>query len=309
MSLKNKLYDLLRWHDDQVAKPALTYSLGDAYLYKSNPVFKNIRDHFLTLNYSYTQEDFCHYQVLPYASLPAILKEKKVPYFDNVTVLREIEKLHPKRFTCGELIKVKSNYTLHESSHCIADHYLKNFNINNFLSSVATSADSKKAFKLIMAESFANAVESFANVYNLSSEQRLFYELNSYVTHNKKINSALQECLDILGSEVTFQLIYISYLYANCLKSPPSTNIFQQIIEPLIFNEALRKKAIDSPSVRKIFNHGFELSLDFRLQTTGFFLSYSGINTPLMKVLDLDILAILKNSIVIQDFLANAQPF
>ncbi len=304
--LQIKLHELLKYHDQH--NKNLPLSLGDSYLYQHNPVFKNIRDHFIKLNGQYTTEDFCHYHVFPYASLPQILKAKKVPYSDNVTVLREIEKLHPKRFTCAELIKVKSNYTLHESSHCVADYYLEKIVSGQYLNKIKLSPDSKKAFRFIMAESFANSVESFANIYNTKPEQRLFYELNSYVTHNKKVNSNLQQTIDLIGPKQTFTLIYISYLYSNCLLSEPSAKQYLQILEVIITDTNLRKKVADSSSLRKLFSHGFELSLNFRLQTTGFFCAYSGINTPLEKLLKIDVLEILKNSNCVQDFLSSTQP-
>ncbi len=304
--LQLKLHDLLKLHDQHTS--TLPQSLGDGYLYQHNAAFKNTRDHFLKLKGQFTTEDFCHYHVFPYASLPQILKAKKVPYSDNVTVLREIENLHPKRFTCAELIKVKSNYTLHESSHCVADYYLEKIVSGQYLNNLKLSSESKKAFRFIMAESFANSVESFANIYNKDPEQRLFYELNSYVTHSKKTNLNLQHTVDLIGPKQTFALIYISYLYSNCLLKEPSAKQFLQILEWVIPDPILQKKVQDSVSLRKLFSHGFELSLDFRLQTTGFFCAYSGLNTPLDKLLNIDILDVLKNSNCVHDFLLCTQP-
>ncbi len=304
--LEIKLHDLLNFHDQHAN--TLPQSLGDGFLYQYNRVFKNIRNHFIKLKGQFTTEDFCHYHVFPYASLPQILNAKKVPYSDNVTVLREIENLHPRRFTCAELIKVKSNYTLHESSHCIADHYLNKIVAGQYLENIKLLPDSKKAFRFIMAESFANSVESFANIYNENPEARLFYELNSYVTHSKKINSNLGQSIELIGSSQTFALIYISYLFSNCLLPEPSAKQFQQILELIIPDINLRKKASDTAAIRKLFSHGFALSLDFRLQTTGFFCAYSGIPTPLEKLLNIDVLEILKKTNCIQGFLASTQP-
>lgn len=302
-----KLESLLKLHGQQqlVKDPkVLQRSLGDAYLYTQNPVFKNIRDQFLKIGGTFTTEDFCHYQVFPYASLPQILKLKKVPYANNVSVLEEIESLHPKRFTCAELIKVKPNYTLHESSHCVADFYLEKISAGTFLSDLKISAESKNAFRWIMAESFANAVESFANAFCKTSAHRLFFELNSYVTHSKKVNSSLQQCLELIGPTHTFSVIYVSYLYANCLLPMPSHKQYQQLLEILIPDTQLKAKAIESAAVRKIFAHGFELSLDFRMQTTGFFCAYMGINTPLEKLLLIDVAEVLRKTKCVQDFLS-----
>ena len=306
--LQLKLNDILTANEDYAAPASLKNSFGDAYLYKNNPVFKTIRDHFIKLGGQFTTEDFCHYQVFPYASLPQILKAKKVPYCDNTSVLKEIESLHPKRFTCAELIKVKSNYTLHESSHCIADHYLEKITAGAYLSKTNLSSDSKKVFRFIMAESFANSVESFANVFNSTAEQKLFYELNSYVTLNRKVHLALESFIGQFGSKKAFELIYVSYLYSNCLQTPPSSKLFQRILATLFTNETQQKKASQLAATRKVFDYAFELDIDFRMQTTGFFCAYMGFNAPLEKLLNIDILEVLTKTTVVQDFLSCTSP-
>lgn len=303
MNLKIKLSELLHLHGSFSAKASLAKSLGDGFLYHHNYLFRSIRDEFLKIGYSLTTDDFCHYAVMPYASLPSILSEKKVPYFDNVTVLEKIESQHPQFFNCEEIIKVKSNYTLHESSHCLAAHFLKNFSTASLSPVLNLHAESKPVFKIILAESFANTVESFSNFYNQSSELRLFYELNSYINHNKKINSALIQCCDLLGPKNTFDLMYISHLYSNCLHPEPSQKLLIEILTIILDDNILLKKAQDSSAPRKVFNHAFQLSLDFRIQTTGFFLAYSGYKTPLDQLLKIDILEVLKKTGVVQEFL------
>lgn len=302
MSLK--LREFLKLHEENQSPPGIKNSLGDGFLYKNNPIFKNVRDAFLKLGFTYTDKDFCHYTVLPYASLPSILKEKKVPYFDNVTVLKDIEKQHPGRFNCHDLIKVKPNYTLHESSHCLVDDFLNSIQLTD----CGLNAESQKAFKLIMAEAFANTVETIANRFNESPEQRLFFELNSYAIHTKKVNQTLQQTNDLLGAKLTFHLVYISYLFSNCLFPELSTKAYQQVLAAIIDNDTLIKKAQDSQSVRKLFNHAFELSMDFRLQTTGFFCAYSGLQTDLVKLLNIDIYNIYTKTNHIKKLLSHFDP-
>ena len=304
MQLNIKLKELLRLHDESVQEIGLTSSLGDNYLLSKNPLFKKIRLDSKKLGYSYTTDDFCFYNVLPYASLPQILMHKKIPYFDNVTVLREIEKLHPNKFTCAELIKVKSNYALHESSHCLADFYLSALSFD----SLSIPEEGKKALKLVMAESFANSVESLANVFNATAEARLFYDLNSYMSHTKKVNTALQQSIDQIGLEQTFQLMYVSYLYSNILTPEVSTKLFHQILDLVLKDKADVKIAMNSAAIRRMFNHAFELSLDFRVQTTGFFCAFSGLNTPLEKLFNFNLCNILEKHNLIQNFFKKTSP-
>ncbi len=303
VNLKIKLSELLSLHQSCLPRAGLAKCLGDGYLYQNNHLFRSVRDEFLKLGYSLTTDDFCHYAVLPYASLPTILKEKKVPYFDNVTVLQEIEALHPNLFNCEELIKVKSNYTLHEAAHCLAANNLKDYSAERLSKVSNLHPESKQVFKIILAESFANTVESFANLYNQSSELRLFFEMNSYINHNKKMNSSLLQCCDLLGNQNTFRLMFISYLYSNCLYPELPQKMYSEILGFLIPDAALAKKALDSSSPRKVFNHASQLSLDFRVQTTGFFCAYSGYKMPLHQLLKIDIVEILKKTDVVQEFL------
>jgi len=297
--LAPKLQQFLKLHDESEASHGIKNSLGDSFLYRHNYIFKNIRDCFFKLGFTFTDKDFCHYTVMPYASLKSILKEKKVPYFDNVTVLKEIEQQYPRKFNCHDIVKVKPNYILHESSHCIVESFLKDLQ----LSTNQLSTESQKAFKLVMAEAFANTVESLANLPNDTVEKRLFFELNSYAIHTKKVNQNIQQTYDLLGPTLIFHLVYVSYLFSNCLFPEPNTKVYQTILELLIPDVSVRKKAFDSQAVRKTFNHAFELSQDFRIQTTSFYLAYSGINGDLFKVLQVDIVELMKKTLFIQNLL------
>lgn len=299
-----KLRDFLKLHDEAYTPQGIKLSLGDSYLYKHNPVFRNIRDEFFKAGYTYTDKDFCHYAVMPYASLKAILKEKKVPYFDNVTVLKEIEAQQPGRFTCNDILKVKPNYTLHESSHCVVEHFLKDVTLNE----ASLSNEGKQAFKMIMAEAFANTVETLANLPNHSLEQRLFFELGSYAIHPKKVNQMLQQATETIGARLVFHLVYVSYLYSNCLYPEPNSKALNYILDLLIADEGLRKKATDSQSVRKLFNHAFELSLDFRTQTTSFYCAFSGLKTNIDQLLNIDINNIYLKTPYITNLLKRFEP-
>lgn len=303
MNLQIKLAELLKHHDQNQPPQALTLSLGDGYLLNYNPVFKRLRTAFLDFGYSYTDQDFCNYVVLPYVSLKKILAAKKVPYFDNVSVLKEIEADHPQKFKCEELVRVKANYTLHESSHCVAEEYLKNLNFKV----LPISAESQIAFKLIMAESFANTTEALANVFNKTDAQKIFYELNTYVSLSIKTENIFKQCIDTFGWNSIYRLTFLSYLYSNCLYSDIKQNSFLQVLNFVFKNEVDFQKAKQAPVLRKLFNHAFELSLDFRVQTTGFYCQLSGLNTDVFKLLQLDIIDIYKKSDTIEKFLSQTE--
>ena len=290
MSLKIKLHDLLVLQDQFYAEPAIKNSLGDSFLYHHNTIYKNVRDQFYKLGFKFTDKDFCNYTVFPYLSLSKILNEKMVPYFDNVSVLKEVEHSRPKKLTVEELIPVKPNNTLHESSHCIADYWLKQINLD----SATITGDQKKAFLLIMAESFANTVESLANLDNDTFEQRFFFNQNSYIQMNKKTYQNLKQTIDLIGLKSTYHLVYVSYLYSNCLNQEIKQKEFQQILEIINIKE--------SAVLKKLFDHAFELSLDFRVQTSSFYFIMSGIEQNIFKLLQIDILDLIKKTGFLKQF-------
>ena len=296
------VYEILKLHHAFHHKDSLNKSIGDGYLYTHNPLYKAIRCEYLKLGYTFTTEDFCHYVAMPFLSLSEILKHKKTPYFNNVTPIEIIENHLPKTFKCEEIIKPKTNHVLHETSHCLADAYLKNIVFkNNFLNTEQT-----KTLEMIMAESFANTVESFCNTYNETPESRLFFEMNSYVIHYKKISKALAETILLIGKKNSFHLIYISYLCSNCLLNEIGFSQFTKIISSF-FDTQTAEIILKNKCCTQIFNHAFELSMDFRLQTTGFYCQMMGLKTDIFKLVDIDLVTLLSKTQIVHNFLNQSE--
>lgn len=296
------VFEILKLHDSVQNSSILTKSIGDGFLYQQNKLYRNIRNEFLKLGYSFTTEDFCHYTTMPFLSLSEILKHKKVPYFDNATPVKLIEQLHPLKFRCEEIIKPKTNHTLHESSHCIAEEFLETtpFKVGYL------SAEQNITLKMIMAESFANTVESVCNYWNLTAEQRLFYEMNSYVVHYTKISSALKESIELIGLKNSFALVYISYLCSNCLLNEIPQSQMNKLITAY-FEPSIAQLILNNKFCTRLFNHAFELSMDFRLQTTGFYCQMAGLKADIFKLVDINLFSLLTTTNVIQSFLKRSE--
>ncbi len=296
------VFEILNLNRSSQNLRTLHKAIGDSFLFEHNTLYKNIRIEFLKFGYSFTTEDFCHYVAMPFLSLPEILKQKKVPYFDNTTPLQLIEKAHPQKFRCEEIIKPKTNHMLHESSHCLAEEYLKKIALKiDFL-----SKEQNLTLQMIMAESFANTVESVCNYWNTTAEQRLLFEMNSYVIHYKKISQALSETIDLMGIKNTFAFIYISYLCSNCLLNEISQNQFTKLVQSF-FDSDISEIILKNKSCLKIFNHAFELSMDFRLQTTGFYCQMAGLKADLFKLVDIDLVMLMTKTRTVQNFLSQSE--
>ncbi len=296
------VFEILKLDQASSSSQTLQKALGDSFLFKNNSLYKNIRIEYLKQGYSFTTEDFCHYVTMPFLSLPEILKYKKVPYFDNTTPLQLIEKAHPQKFKCEEIIKPKTNHVLHESSHCLAEEYLKKITFKiDFL-----SKEQNLTLQMIMAESFANTVESVCNYWNVTAEQRLLFEMNSYIIHYKKISQALKETIEMIGFKNTFALIYISYLCSNCLLNEISQNQFAKLVQSF-FDQNTSEIILKNKSCLKIFIHAFELSMDFRLQTTGFYCQMAGLKADLFKLVDIDLVMLITKTRTVQNFLNQSE--
>ncbi len=305
MSARVKLKELLLNHENSQASNSLKLSIGDGFLIKHSFIFRNIRNETLKLGFSYTNEDFCHYNVMPYLSLPAILRDKRIPFFDNVTVLFDIEEKLPNRFFCDEIPMIKPNYCLHESSHCIADSVLQNISFEpEFF-----SAEQAQVFKLIMAESFANSVESLTNLTNTCGSQKLFFDLNSYVTHDDETEVFFRKAKDLLGFEYLYGVVYASYILSNCLQPYADPRKLASILQQLIPDSSLLKKANESSAVRKVFDHSLDLGIDFREHTTEFFCAMMGTKTKVRKLLNIDLSQLLKETNILQTFINSTRHF
>lgn len=294
-----KLADTLRMHDEALVDGGLRVSLGDSFLLRHNPIYRAIRDRVTAEGFSCTTQDFCHYGVLPLAALDAILKRKQIPYFDNVTVLREIENKSPGKFQIEELVHVKPNYVLHESCHCIADTALRKISAE----APGLSPDQRRALALMMAESFANTVEALANVPNSTPELRFFHDSSSYIIHDRKTSNAFQHAIEILGQRDAFRLLFVAYLHSNFLMTL-SPKQYPELLETVLPAGEARRKALDSPHVRKMVQYAFELSMSFREQTTGFYLAHEGIKGDLRQLFRVDLLALYRTSDLIRKFLS-----
>ncbi len=299
------LMDVLDLHDHCEADAAIPEILGDAFLFQNNFLYRNIRKAVLGLGFTFTQDDFCNYSVMPFASLPQILAQKKIPYFDNVSILKKLESENPQQFNYYGIPPVRRNYLLHESCHCLAETLLKKVNLN----SVVKDPEQQKALKLVMGESLANTAEALAHALNPSDEQKLFYEINSYLVFDPKENQELMKAVKLIGYPSLFRLMYCSYLYSNCLFDSIKDKDFKKLVEFSITDKKLKINPAGLKVLRKVFNRSFQLNEDFRFGTTNFYFTLAGVQGDLFELLDLKLCEIICSSASIHAFLDSSEKY
>lgn len=202
-----KLSRLLEFHSQNATDQGLANNLGDAYLYCNNRIYRNVRDHVLKFGFKFSDEIDPNYLALPLAELENILKNKKIPYFDNVSVLKKIEQNKLGVATWEDVRdNLKKNFLFHESCHaCARSLYSRN-----------SSRLNNRVLNLLVEESFANTCELLAVLDTEDAAHRIFYEMNSY-TALFEIKTEFKNAVRDLGMANVAKIIFFGYLHSNHL--------------------------------------------------------------------------------------------
>ncbi len=252
------LKEVIKAHKSHAHFTSLSKNLGDGFLYRHNPLFRNVRQLSLELGYRFTTEDFCHYRTFPLITLPAILKAKRVPYFWP-----------------------NANHLMHESCHCIADAIFEGL-----------SGSKRIILRSFLCESLANAAESFARIHAQNEIDRIFYNLNSYqrIAKNDPQAATINRAIIAVGPANTFKTLFFSFVYANFLYKRVNENDFRNVIDLLQINAA--------KTLRPVFRIGVSnLNFVFRVATSGFYFRYfHGLHRSIFALTQFDFIRVLKKT-------------
>jgi hypothetical protein len=268
-----KLNKLLELDRKNLNQEALAQSFGDHFLYQHNSIFRKIRQLTLKAGCKYSVEFNLAYTALPLGQLDYILLKQEIPYFNNVSVLQEIEKKIPQTTDWDEVSdNLKRNYLFHESCHVVARSISQ-----SFFTSAQTS--SHQVLKLLLEESFANSCELLGIADVDQTAHRLFYEAQSYIFMFDE-RHLIQELIRDWNLEFVLKFMIYSYLFSNFLKNKiedtEMNKIFQLILNPKDERTKLFKDAKQIKKLRAISQIAFELNPRFRMVTTGFYLRLCG---------------------------------
>ena len=257
-----KLSKLLNLHLADADSVVLEQNFGDAFLCQHNKVYRNIRLKALNLGFTYSHEQNDAYQALPLSQLSEILLTKKIPFLDNVGVLKKIEKIMPDQTEWHELSQnLRKNFLLHESCHAVARELAGPLPAGDF------------GLKMLIEESFANTCELLGVVDAGDSAHRIFYEWNSYTALFESRNN-IKAALDEIGKEEFFKLIFFGYLHSNFLFDRFDDLQFNKMLA--MVSEGFNAKQLKT--ARALLKICFTLDRNFREITTNFYLKLSGVD-------------------------------
>lgn len=292
------LAELLALHDAHQPEGAVDRCLGDGYLLARNSVHRSIRAAACNLGARYTAEDYCHYNALRISSLDAILAAGKIPYSDNVTVLRELERHRAGQFRWHHVVQLNRNYLLHESAHFVAHRLYGPDGDVPAGTDPALAVTRGMLLGVNLAESFANAVELLARLASETEIDDRILDQNTNMRVRPEIAPAFRELVAHVGTRAAFVIVLLGYLHTNMLHDafpPDRVALVLELAgcEPDAFALATR-----------VLPTCFHLGAGFRQLTQVFYLTYRGIETPLDELVAFDFLATIQASDRLRRFIA-----
>ena len=282
-----KICRLLELDNQAKSSQGLTLNFGDHFLVKNNTLYRAVRAGAIACGFEYTLDVSGMYLALPLSQLDPFLREKKIPYYDNVTVLIDVEKKIPNTTVWDEVSdNLKRNYVFHESCHAISksesDHIFKD----------ELSTD-QKVTKILLEESFSNACELMAVIDADQPAHRIFFEANSYINMYED-RVYLKELVSQFGFPLVFKFMLMCYLHSNFLGERLEDKPFERILRLLQSKDAqifdFKKDPKTMKKLRSISKISFLLNPRFRQVTTGFYLRLCGFKSVGAAILNFDFL-------------------
>ncbi len=278
-----KLARLLELHQQNQTDLGLSKNLGDGFLIKNNLLYGSVRKTAASLGFKYTDQSDSKYLALPLSQLETVLKNKTIPYVDNVSVLVDVEN-QIRNVTVWDDVtdNLKQNHVFHESCHAISR------SISNSIFENEKNQDNV-IFRLLIEESFSNTCELLGIMDAEDTAHRIFYELNSYIFMPDN-RSQLKKLVTDTSLSSIIQFLIGCYLFSNFLHEKIKDADFIQLLK--LFN--LHDQPISvQKTMRSVSKIAFELNPRFRWVTTTFYLRLHGMTVSPESLAKIDFLKLI----------------
>ena len=297
---------LLDAHLRTSSRNSLKRCLGDGYLLAHNRVYGNIRNVVSALGFTFSDEPSCFasYDAFSLSQLPTILKERIIPYRDQVTALEKIREVSVTALSIGNPRLLQPNHVFHESCHAIARACSDaNLPDTDHDGGRALEQERKYALKILLEESFANSCEAIASVDVSNAIHQGFFKLSSFVDHSKQVQGYTIRAIDQIGFDATLKLIVLSFLHSNFMYEKLPRWQFLKFMDFVHDGRSPRLGTAATRNLLLLARRGLRLAPGFRMFTAAFYFKFVGIRSPLEPLLDFDYLDALEKDRVYRDFL------
>ncbi len=272
-----------------------------------NPVYRRIRDGAIAQGYRFASSRFASYDAFPLSALPAIHQHRKIPFIDNVTVLRQIARANDQIELVPDFLLLKRNFVFHESAHACAHQRLKAVTWSTPTDSTLRR-ERGEALRCLVEESFANTCDLFAAANGSTQADTLFIEVNSYASVQKIFDHQPRRLAPSL-SVTLFGTLFLSFLHANYL--------FRTLEEPeflrahafvkSLFNSSTN--SADTRTLRAVFQRGLNLNPAARVIAGDFYFKAVGFRYRLERLTDFDFMRELERNASLQQALIDLTAF
>lgn len=257
-----KISQLLALHESYTADHSHADILGDPFLLKNNFVYRNLKSQALKIGGVF-KEAWPQYLVMPFAQLTEIVSTQTIPYVPSAKYLRSIENKRANTLTTDDLT-LPVSYHMHEAAHVIAEDIFKAHTFET---------REEQILRTLMCESFANSVDAFAWLAVGEDEPHaVFLQPNCYMRPSENYLTALSALAHDVGPRRAFELILLSYIFANFLREEGPQELFPH------------------PGVWEMAD---SLDLHFREQTTQMHLNLEGHDGDVYNLTDFDFMKIM----------------
>ena len=252
MEQSRKISEILALHRSFQAEHGHADILGDAYLLKNNPIYRNIKEQALKIGCQY-QEAWPEYLLMPFHQLGQIVATKTIPYVPSARLLQKIEDTRANALSIDDL-QIPESYHLHEAAHVVAEHAFNGYTFTD---------PQERILKAIVCESFANTVDALACASATDDTHRFFLKQNCYMHPDKKYVTVIAKLSKEFGEREAFFKTLTGYMHANFLRDWP----VNKNLQPL-------KKLTD------------QLDPQFRVVTTKMYLNLEGFDGEVFELLN-----------------------
>jgi hypothetical protein len=282
MEVYMKIKELLSVHSSYQHPDGIPDILGDSFLLTENLVYRNIRQVALGWGCELVEAS-PDYLTNSFSQLPQIINDKKIPYKRSLAAYLSVEQRRPNNLFVEDMPERLVSYHFHECTHVIAE---------NLFDDLDLKSQNEKILKILISESFANAVESIANVFTHSKAHEMFYMHNSYIQGGQDNRLIKNNLLEKIGMKALFKLTFYSYLCSNFLyKTYPYEN-FLKLTSFIFGSQKVPQKTLKD--CHKLFLLGIKLSVTFKIHTAQFYFTCEGYDGDIFDLLNFNFLKIIK---------------
>ena len=269
--MSTKLSAILAAHRSGHGPATLRKNLGDAHLYRTNPVFRTVRRFAREHGYSYRSDD-SRYGGAPLFSLDRILKEKAIPYFDNVTGLAELERERPGFLRVSDFAAIgpRQNAVFHESCHALCHEV-----VNGGDARALRGVNDEALLRIVVIESSVMAAEQLACAYVANDALgRYLFDTNFYVKSQRGGDRIVRGALRKYGVARGYALIALVLTFTWSYVARPG----RQDLDCMLRNAGIAPSPESRKDVAAAYRHFFlprgafsrTLLMDFHLVSHGY---------------------------------------